>query len=75
MRIELTPDPLVLFRYRLGVRVRTRTDREGTIVGGRYDGPMPTTGIAFAYAIEYTVRPERGPDFKALEVELERARR
>lgn len=49
------------------------TGKEGQIVGGLYDGPVPTAGVALAYAISYTV-PERSADFLALEVELQRRR-
>src|SRR5262249_27609653 len=74
IRVELTAeaDLPVPFRFDLGDPVRTRsTGHEGNIVGGRYLGPVPPTGVALAYAIEYVVRPERGPDFGALEADLE----
>ncbi|HSD33580.1 MAG TPA: hypothetical protein VLB49_16820 [Gemmatimonadales bacterium] len=55
MRIELTPtpDPNVPFRFRLGDRMKApATGKEGRIVGGRYEGPVPAAGVALAYAIE-----------------------
>lgn len=64
--------PHVTFRLRLGGSVRTQSSgREGRIVGGRLDRPMPTARVALAYAVSYRIHPERGPDFEALEVDLE----